>query len=46
MDPDLVTNCKEKAFQMLSAFIYFDNSERTKYGSLITGLQPDPAVTG
>ena len=24
---------------MLSAFIYLNNSDRTKYGSLITGLQ-------
>jgi hypothetical protein len=39
-----VTNCKEKAFQILSAFIYLDKSERTKYRSLITGLQTQQSL--
>jgi hypothetical protein len=44
MDPDLAKNCKEKAFQMLSAFIYLDNSDGTKYGSLITSLQTQQSL--
>ena len=28
-DPDSVEKCKEKAFQMLTAFLYLDNGEKS-----------------
>jgi hypothetical protein len=38
-DPDAINKCQEKAYQQLLAFIYLDNADKAKYGSLIVGLQ-------
>ena len=43
-NPDLVERYKEKAYKQLLAFIYLENSDRTKYGSLIQGLQTQQSL--
>ena len=41
---DVVTSCQEKAFQQLLAYTYLDNSDKTKYGSLLAGLQTQQSL--
>jgi hypothetical protein len=38
-DPDKLKTCSERAFSQLLAFMYLENSDKAKYGSLVTGLQ-------
>ena len=38
-DSDKVTKCNKRAFSQLLAFPYLDNSDKTKYGTLLNGLQ-------
>jgi hypothetical protein len=37
-DPDKVKELKKEAFEQLSAFIYMDNADKTKYGTLLSHL--------
>ena len=41
---DIVTSCQEKAFQQLLAYTYLENSDKTKYGSLLAGLQTQQSL--
>jgi hypothetical protein len=41
---DSIEKCRKKAFQQLMAFIYLENSDRSKYGSLLTGLQTQQSL--
>jgi hypothetical protein len=43
-DSKVSGKCQEKAFQQLLAFTYLENSDRTKYGSLLTGLQTQQSL--
>jgi hypothetical protein len=39
-----VEECKEQAYQQLLAYIYLDNSDKAKYGTLINGLQTQQSL--
>ena len=39
MDHDSFEKCKWKAYQQFIAFLYMENADKLKYGSLLTGLQ-------
>lgn len=39
LDQEKVTQCRETAFRMLMTFMYIDNSDKRKYGSLVNGLE-------
>jgi hypothetical protein len=43
-DPDKIKSCSEKALSQLLAVTYLENSCRTKYGSLLTGLQTQQSL--
>ena len=43
-DDDKVVLCQEKAFQQLLAYTYLENSDKNKYGSLLTGLQTQQSL--
>jgi hypothetical protein len=43
-DSDKLEKCKKKAFQQFLAFMYIDNSDKSKYGSLTTGLQTQQSL--
>ena len=43
-NPDAIDNCQEKAYQQLLAFIYLNNADKAKYGSLILGLQTQQSL--
>jgi hypothetical protein len=43
-DSKVLEKCQEKVFQQLLAFTYLENSDRTKYGSLLTGLQTQQSL--
>jgi Reverse transcriptase (RNA-dependent DNA polymerase) len=38
-DPTKIEKCRTKAYQQFLAFLYIDNIDRAKYGSLLNGLQ-------
>ena len=39
-----VTSCTNKSWMQFLAFLYLDNSDKTKYGSLMTGLQTQQSL--
>jgi len=39
MDQNSIEKCKWKAYQQFIAFLYMENADKMKYGSLLTGLQ-------
>ncbi len=41
---DAVEKCRKKAFSQFMAFLYLDNSDKQKYGSLLTGLQTQQSL--
>jgi hypothetical protein len=42
--PDIIEKCQEKAFNQLLAYTYLDNCDKTKYGTLLTGLQTQQSL--
>ena len=38
-DTTIVKTCRHKAYQQFLAYLYIDNADKAKYGSLLTGLQ-------
>jgi hypothetical protein len=38
-DKDKIVACQEKVFQQLLAYTYMENTDKAKYGSLLTRLQ-------
>ena len=43
-DKEKVALCQEKAFQQLVAYTYLENTDKTKYGSLLSGLQTQQSL--
>ena len=43
-DKEKVNNCRDKAFEMLMTFMYMDNSDKSKYGSLLSGLSTQQSL--
>ncbi len=43
-DEEKISKCRTKAFQQFLAFLYLDNSDRSKYGSLLTGLHTQQSL--
>ena len=43
-DTTKIAICKEKAFSQLLAFTYLENSDKGKYGTLMTGLQTQQSL--
>jgi hypothetical protein len=43
-DSEKVEKCCIKAFQLFMAFLYLDNSDNQKYGSLLSGLQTQQSL--
>jgi hypothetical protein len=43
-DLDKIDKCRKKAFQLFLAFLYMDNSDKQKYGTLLTGLQTQQSL--
>jgi hypothetical protein len=44
MDEDTIETCYEKTFNQFLAYTYLENSDKTKYGSLLTGLQTQQSL--
>lgn len=40
----MVASCQEKAFQQILAYAYLENSDKTKYGSLLMRLQNQQSI--
>jgi hypothetical protein len=43
-DPDKVKECQDTAFEQLLAFIYMNNADRKRYGSLLLNLQQQQSL--
>ena len=43
-DANKIKKCQEEAFDQLMAFIYLENSDNSKYGSLLTGLRTQQSL--
>ena len=43
-DNKSVAKCAETAYQQLLAYTYLDNCDKTKYGTLLTGLQTQQSL--
>jgi hypothetical protein len=43
-NPSIIDKCQDKAFNQLLVYAYLENSDETKYGSLLTGLQTQQSL--
>jgi hypothetical protein len=43
-DPDKIKHCRDQAYKHFLAFAYLENSDRSKYGSLLTGLNTQQSL--
>jgi hypothetical protein len=43
-DPDKMIKCREQAYKQFLAFTYLDNTDRSKYGSLLSGLHTQQSL--
>ena len=43
-DVNTVDKCRKKVFQLILAFLYLENSDKQKYGSLMSGLQTQQSL--
>ena len=43
-DKDKINTCAERAFKQLTAFLYLDNADKAKYGSLMTHLSTQKSL--
>jgi hypothetical protein len=43
-DPEEITKCIETASEQLFAFLYMENSDQAKYGSLLRGLNSQKSL--